>query len=64
MGTATYGERGIRRDGGGGGGGGGEGGVCFSVYSMISMIFVLFLISAHGILSFSFRSNIFLSIAL
>ena len=25
---------------------------------MISMIFVLFLISAHGILSFSFRSNI------
>ena len=36
---------------------------CFSVYSMISMIFVLFLISAHGILSFSFRSNIFLSIA-
>ena len=37
---------------------------CFSVYSMISMIFVLFLISAHGILSFSFRSNIFLSIAL
>ena len=32
---------------------------CFSVYSMISMIFVLFLISAHGILSFSFRSNIF-----
>ena len=37
---------------------------CFSVYSMISMIFALFLISAHGILSFSFRSNIFLSIAL
>ena len=37
---------------------------CFSVYSMISMIFVLFLISEHGILSFSFRSNIFLSIAL
>ena len=30
---------------------------CFSVYSMISMIFVLFLISKHGILSFSFRSN-------
>ena len=28
---------------------------------MISMIFVIFLISEHGILSFSFRSNIFLS---
>ena len=37
---------------------------CFSVYSMILMTFVLFLISEHGILSFSFRSNIFLSIAL
>ena len=37
---------------------------CFSVYSIISMTFVLFLISEHGILSFSFRSNIFLSIAL
>ena len=37
---------------------------CFSVYSMISMIFVLFLISEHGNLSFNFRSNIFLSIAL
>ena len=37
---------------------------CFSVSSMILMIFVLFLISEHGILSFSFRSNIFLSIAL
>ena len=36
----------------------------FSMYSMISMIFVLFLISEHGILSFSFRSNIFLTIAL
>ena len=32
---------------------------CFSVYSMISVIFVLFLISEHGILSCSFRSNIF-----
>ena len=31
---------------------------------MISIIFVLFLISEHGILSCSFRSNIFLSIAL
>ena len=30
---------------------------------MILMIFVLFLISEHGILSFSFRFNIFLSIA-
>ena len=37
---------------------------CFSVYSMISIIFVLFLISEHGILSCSFRSNIILSIAL
>ena len=37
---------------------------CFSVYSMISIIFVLFLISEHGILSCSFRSNILLSIAL
>ena len=33
--------------------------VCFSVYSM-SIIFVLFLISEHGILSCSFRPNIFL----
>ena len=31
---------------------------------MISMIFVLFLISEYGILSFSFKFNIFLSIAL
>ena len=35
---------------------------CFSVYSMMSVIFVLFLISEHGILSCSFRPNIFLSV--
>ena len=37
---------------------------CFSVHSMISIVFVIFLISEYGILSCSFRSNIFLSIAL
>ena len=37
---------------------------CFIVYSIMSIIFVLFLISEHGILSYSFRPNIFLSIAL
>ena len=36
----------------------------FSLYSIKSMIFVLFQISEHGILSCSFRPNIFLSIAL
>ena len=30
---------------------------CFSVYSMASVIFVLLLISQHGILSCSYRSN-------
>ena len=38
--------------------------LCFSVYSIMSIIFVLFLISEHGILSCSFRFNIFLFIAL
>ena len=37
---------------------------CFSVYSMMSIIFNLYLISEHGILSCSYRSYIFLSIAL
>ena len=37
---------------------------CFSVYTIMPIIFVLFLISEHGILSCSFRFNIFISIAL
>ena len=37
---------------------------CFSVYSIMSAIFVLFMISEHGTLSCSFKSKIFLSIAL
>ena len=38
--------------------------VCFSVYSIMLIIYVLFLISEHGIISRSFKFNIFLSIAL
>ena len=34
------------------------------VYSMMSIIFVLFLNSEHGTLSYSFKLNIFLTIAL
>ena len=36
---------------------------CFSVYSIMSIICVLFLITEHGILSCSFRFNMFFSIA-
>ena len=35
---------------------------CFCLYSIMLIIFVLFLISEHGILSCSFRFNIFLSV--
>ena len=37
---------------------------CLRVYTTTPVIFVLFLISEHGILSYSFRPSIFLSIAL
>ena len=37
---------------------------CFSVYSKMAVMFVLVLISEQGVISCSFRCNIFLSIAL